>query len=99
MRTLKKSGPGSRLSSILFVVQQTAWLFLLFAPLCPTGRSQSAQTAAVRQRLDPSPSGPPPDAQAFILVGAGDIAGCKDLRGARATAKLIEQIPGTVFAA
>jgi acid phosphatase type 7 len=35
----------------------------------------------------------------FVLVGAGDIAGCKDLSGAQATAKLIEQIPGTVFAA
>jgi len=37
--------------------------------------------------------------QAYVLVGAGDIAGCKDLSGAQATAKLIEQIPGTVFAA
>jgi acid phosphatase type 7 len=37
--------------------------------------------------------------QTFVLVGAGDIAGCKDLSGAQATAKLIENIPGTVFAA
>ena len=37
--------------------------------------------------------------QTFVLVGAGDIAGCKNLEGAKATAKLIEQIPGTVFAA
>jgi hypothetical protein len=36
---------------------------------------------------------------AFVLVGAGDIASCKNPEGARATAKLIEQIPGTVFAA
>lgn len=35
----------------------------------------------------------------FILVGAGDIAGCGDLSGAEATAKLIDGIPGTVFAA
>lgn len=35
----------------------------------------------------------------FTLVGAGDIAGCGDLSGARATAELIEKIPGTVFAA
>jgi len=34
-----------------------------------------------------------------ILVGAGDIADCKDLSGAEATAKLLDQIPGTVFAA
>jgi hypothetical protein len=35
----------------------------------------------------------------FTLVGAGDIAGCSDLSGAQATAKLIDAIPGTVFAA
>jgi acid phosphatase type 7 len=35
----------------------------------------------------------------FVLVGAGDIASCNYPGGARATAKLIEQIPGTVFAA
>jgi acid phosphatase type 7 len=34
-----------------------------------------------------------------VLVGAGDIAGCSSLAGAVATAKLIEKIPGTVFAA
>jgi acid phosphatase type 7 len=34
-----------------------------------------------------------------VLVGAGDIASCDDLAGAEATAKLIEKIPGTVFAA
>jgi len=33
-----------------------------------------------------------------ILVGAGDIASCDDLAGAEATAKLIDKIPGTVFA-
>jgi hypothetical protein len=32
-------------------------------------------------------------------VGAGDIASCDDLRGAEATAKLLDNIPGTVFAA
>src|SRR5437879_11183423 len=35
----------------------------------------------------------------FVLVGAGDIASCKNPEGARATAKLVRQIPGTVFAA
>jgi calcineurin-like phosphoesterase family protein len=35
----------------------------------------------------------------YILVGAGDIAGCSTLPGAIATGKLIERIPGTVFAA
>jgi calcineurin-like phosphoesterase family protein len=40
-----------------------------------------------------------PAGHTFILVGAGDIASCKDSDGARATAKLIKQIAGTVFAA
>jgi len=35
---------------------------------------------------------------AAVLVGAGDIADCRDLAGAEATAKLLEQIPGTVMA-
>ena len=38
-------------------------------------------------------------AKPFVLVGAGDIASCKDLSGAEATADLIEKIPGEVFAA
>jgi acid phosphatase type 7 len=38
-----------------------------------------------------------PDESA-ILVGAGDIADCRDLSGAEATAKLLEEIPGTVMA-
>jgi hypothetical protein len=49
-----------------------------------------------------SPHAPPktkPSDQTFVLVGAGDIASCKNPEGAQATAKLIEKIPGTVFAA
>src|SRR5215471_7687979 len=37
--------------------------------------------------------------QTAILVGAGDIADCKALSGAEATAKLLDKIPGIVFAA
>ena len=37
--------------------------------------------------------------ETFTLVGAGDIASCKSLDGAKATADLIEKVPGTVFAA
>src|ERR1700675_2029305 len=33
-----------------------------------------------------------------VLVGAGDIATCGQMEGAEATAKLIDKIPGTVFA-
>ena len=36
---------------------------------------------------------------AVTLVGAGDVAGCANIAGAAATAKLVAQIPGTVFAA
>lgn len=39
------------------------------------------------------------ETQDFTLVGAGDIAWCGNNLGAEATAKLIDQIPGTVFAA
>jgi hypothetical protein len=39
------------------------------------------------------------DANTSTLVGAGDIAWCGNLSGAQATAKLIDKIPGTVFAA
>jgi hypothetical protein len=41
---------------------------------------------------------PPADSQVVVLVGAGDIADCKNLAGAEATAKLLDQIPGTVMA-
>ena len=44
---------------------------------------------------DSTPSTPE---QTTILVGAGDIADCRDLSGAEATAKLLEAIPGTVMA-
>jgi hypothetical protein len=37
-------------------------------------------------------------AEPAVLVGAGDIADCRDLSGAEATAKLLEKIPGTVMA-
>jgi acid phosphatase type 7 len=40
-----------------------------------------------------------PEAETFVLVGAGDIAWCGNLLGAEATAKVIDKIPGTVFAA
>src|SRR5258708_18521378 len=59
-------------------------------PPPPTDRPKRARGKAAKKQ---SPE------RVFVLVGAGDIASCKDPEGARATAKLIEQIPGTVFAA
>ena len=66
----------------------------------PTSTAQTSSTtppsraAEAHQVADSKLAG-----RTFVLVGAGDIASCKDPDGARATAKLIEQIPGTVFAA
>ncbi|HEY6385670.1 MAG TPA: metallophosphoesterase [Candidatus Acidoferrum sp.] len=54
-----------------------------------------ATSAIVRSQAKPSV---PARDQAAVLVGAGDIADCTDLSGAEATARLIEQIPGTVMA-
>jgi hypothetical protein len=43
--------------------------------------------------------GPPATSdEPAILVGAGDIADCRDLSGAAATGTLLDQIPGTVMA-
>jgi acid phosphatase type 7 len=65
------------------------WLMFVFGalPVLP-------QTAATKSEATSKKS-----SNTYILVGAGDIAGCADLSGAEATARLIEAIPGTVFAA
>ena len=81
------------------LTKRAACVAIAIAAVLLAGCSPSAQPAAAERRVDPSPSQASPDGQTFTLVGAGDIAGCKDLEGARATAKLIEKIPGTVFAA
>ena len=63
---------------------------LMFGETKPTktsGEAQKSEVTTGRQSSDP------------VLVGAGDIASCDDLAGAEATAKLIDKIPGTVFAA
>jgi hypothetical protein len=62
------------------------------------GQSTSSDAPSSAQSASPKGTQSQPD-QTFTLVGAGDIAGCKAIEGAQATAKLIEQIPGTVFAA
>lgn len=66
------------------------------------------QRPSAGQSLKPNTSPPPEPSkgtqgtaadQTFVLVGAGDIASCRSIEGAQATAKLVEKIPGTVFAA
>ncbi len=63
-----------------------------------------ALTLAQRPLAKPASSGrrrarPKTENEVFTLVGAGDIAWCGNLLGAEATAALIEEMPGTVFAA
>jgi len=56
-------------------------------------------TASAGQSAPPSSIAQTNEDKVFTLVGAGDIAGCgAALAGAEATAKLIEKIPGEVFA-
>jgi hypothetical protein len=81
------------------LVERAAWLVLLFSPLPPIVRSQSIEIPATEQGAEKSTPETASDGQTFTLVGAGDIASCKNPEGARATAKLIEKIRGTVFAA
>lgn len=69
-------------------------IFFLAAPACSQTSWSTRGTGHSKHKAKP-----PLDPQTFTLVGAGDIASCRDLTGAEATAKLIEHIPGTVFAA
>jgi hypothetical protein len=74
--------------------------FLVVSLLSPVGaRSADPKLPHPSQRGGIRTPKKKPQAKSFVLAGAGDIASCKDPEGARATAKLIEQIPGTVFAA
>jgi len=54
-------------------------------------------TAAITV-TEPPPPPPPPPGSEFVLVGAGDIAGCSS-NGDEATAALLDNIQGTVFTA
>ena len=68
------------------------------APLALSGRAVAALEQG-QEKAPAKPVGADSVDQTFTLAGAGDIATCKHLESAEATAKLIEQIPGTVFAA
>lgn len=70
--------------------------------LCPALVRAQAQKPAAGDSGKPTRKTPAArrlEQEIFVLVGAGDIASCKNLDGAQATAKLIERTPGTVFAA
>jgi hypothetical protein len=49
------------------------------------------------QQPPPQQAGTAPATDEVVLVGAGDIAKCEILGGAVATARLLDNIPGTVF--
>ena len=72
-------------------------LALLAILYCPNAAAQ-AKPASPHQSAESKPASAKPT-ETVTLIGAGDIAGCKNLEGARATAALIDKIPGTVFAA
>jgi hypothetical protein len=76
--------PGELKMHKLLLGLDLAVAALLFATLSPLRALPPSVTTAADQTA--------------ILVGAGDIADCKDLSGAEATAKLLDQLPGTVMA-
>jgi len=71
----------------------TLFCALLLTTSCTTTNSSDTSTPTAKKTAGVS------DPSAVVLVGAGDIASCDDLKGAEATAKLIDNIPGTVFVA
>jgi hypothetical protein len=97
-----KAGKNARSVSLLVCVLAS---FFVATTLAASGGNSGRDSLSHRARADKAQkksegakrgkSAPKP----YVLVGAGDIAGCSSLVGAEATAKLIEQIPGTVFAA
>ncbi len=81
---------------------QSACLLIFLIPLVPAhthAQTKTPSSADGRKHSEAREKDKQPQVGTFVLVGAGDIASCKNPEGAQATAKLIEQIPGTVFAA
>jgi hypothetical protein len=68
---------------------------MLFASSGQNSRTPNPPKATSNTKGVETP--PSHDKDAVVLVGAGDVAKCSELDGARATAELIDQIPGTVF--
>ena len=83
---------------MLSFIKSAAALVLLLVLYSPQAAAQSKPLANPPKsgKRKPLPAKSP---ETVTLVGAGDIASCRNLEGARATAALIDKIPGTVFAA
>ncbi len=75
----------------------TAGMILTLVGAQQTVRQQ--RTTPPKSKNAKAPKTAKTEQKEHTLVGAGDIAWCGNLLGAEATAKLIENIPGTVFAA
>jgi hypothetical protein len=72
---------------------------LLLCPALVRTLAQTPNPGSGTKHAGKAPATKREEQRTFVLVGAGDIASCKNPEGAQATAKLIEEIPGTVFAA
>jgi acid phosphatase type 7 len=91
---MESSRRTKRPTQLLFAYSCVAWLLFPWAAVGQ--QSLSKPRSATAESSQPAKT---KSKDAYVLVGAGDIAGCSDLSGAEATAKLIANIPGTVFAA
>jgi acid phosphatase type 7 len=92
-----RTSPRYRFAKTTRKIAVIAALACCFPGSAGAQSSPSADPSSVQKPATTSQQGP--QDQTFTLVGAGDIASCKAIEGAAATAKLIERIPGTVFAA
>jgi hypothetical protein len=88
-----------RTIGMMMTLMSAMVMTFLGSPIQTRAQSQVTATAQSKDQAHAKEPAKPPQNHPFILVGAGDISSCKNPEGARATAKLIEQIPGTVFAA
>ncbi|MGH7580954.1 MAG: metallophosphoesterase family protein, partial [Gemmatimonadales bacterium] len=68
------------------------------APAPPEEPAPPPEPAPPEEPAPPPPPPPPPPPAAEIFVGAGDIAGCTARFHDEATAALLDEIEGTVFA-
>jgi hypothetical protein len=90
IRNCKRLGGRVTVALLLLLLPTVLETLAQTQPPPATDRARQAETKK-KKKISPE--------MTFVLVGAGDIASCKNPEGAAATAKLIEQIPGMVFAA
>ena len=83
----------------VFLVWGAVYILVVLSLFAPTSALAQKQQRPSTVAQKPARIKKSPPSKTFVLVGAGDIASCQSLEGAEATAKLIESIPGDVFAA